>query len=313
MKALLILLRKAALFLGVSIVVYAATMYALYHVPVFGHPLLYKCGDYYQGKGGVSYQKFQELDTARHYDAVVIGSSHAYRGYDPRLFAARGFSVFNLGTSAQAPMNSYFVLSNYVSARNCGLVIFDLYENTMEHDALESTSDLTRNISSERAAMQLALAAKDPRAVNLMALRWLSRHEPATRADSTYRSGGFAERTDSLKREAHFEHGLPLRLDSTQVGYFRKCIAYCRERHIPLVLVTHYYPNASDHERHQLFHAFVEREIAGTGIHYVDLAYAGRVDDRDHFYDHNHLNAAGVELFNTQLLDSLATLRILPH
>lgn len=311
MKPLFQLLRKAALFLLVTGVVYAGTMFGLYHLRVHGHPLLYRSGDYYQGKGGLSYAKFRSFDRAKRYDVVVIGSSHAYRGYDPRIFGERGIDLFNLGTSAQTPMNSYHVLKSHVDTGNCRLVLFDLYENTMEHDGLESTSDLSRNIDSDRAALGMCLALKDPRGINLMALRWLSRSEPPRPVDGPDRSG-YAERTDSLRTAPRKGQERPLALDSMQVRYLRRCIAYCTDQGLPLVFVTHYYPQASDHERHARFHALIEREIAGTGIRYIDLAYAGRVDDRDHFYDHNHLNAAGVALFNAQLLDSLSALGLLP-
>lgn len=311
MKAFARLLRKGLLFLLVTAVVYIGTMFTLYHLHVHGHPLLYRTGDHYQGKGGLSYAKFREFDPARRYGVVVIGSSHAYRGYDPRIFGERGIDLFNLGTSAQTPMNSYYVLKSHVDTGNCGLVLFDLYENTMEQDGLESTSDLSRNIDSDRAALGMCLALKDPRAIDLMTLRWLSRSEPPRPVEGPHRSG-YAERTDSLRTPPRKGPERPLRLDSMQVRYLRECIAYCADRHLPLVFVTHYYPQASDHQRHARFHALIEREIAGTGIHYIDLAYAGRVDDHDHFYDHNHLNAAGVALFNAQLLDSLSALGLLP-
>lgn len=313
MKALAQLLRKAMLFLLVSIAVYTVAMVCLYHVRLNGQRLLFRTGDYYQRKGGLSHAMFQELDTTTYHDAVVIGSSHAYRGYDPRHFAARGIRLFNMGTSAQTPMNSYYLLRNYISRRNCGLVIFDLYENTMVSDGMESTSELSRNATSDKAALEMCLALKDPRAINLMTLRWLSTAELVPPLDVPHWAG-YAERTDSLRHDAPppFVHGEPLVLDSMQVRYFRKCLAYCADQGLPIVLVTHYFPVASDHERHARFHDFVERETAGTGIRYIDLAYAGRVDDHDHFYDHNHLNAAGVALFNAQLLDSLGPLPIAP-
>lgn len=299
------LFRKALLFLLVFLGVYLMVFWVLCQVQVGGTPFIYRTSDYLNWKGGNSYRKFQEFRKDSLYDVVFIGSSHAYRGYDPVLFTQRGHSSFNLGTSAQSPLNSYYILKNYLDSGNTRLIILDTYEAAMEMDGIESTADLTQNISSDAAAVGMALALRDPRGLNMLTLRMMRRDAPPMYADEGYRPGGSALRPDSVKGDIHYVVGRPLALEERQVRYMRAFFRHCQEQHIPLVLVNHYYPKASDRAKHAVFNAFLQKEADAFGLRYFDLAYDHELDDRDHFYDHNHLNKAGVEIFNARLIDLL--------
>lgn len=297
----------------VVVAVYFLVFFALCRIPFQGRPLIFRMTPYYQCKGGITWLKFHEFNAAARWDAIVIGSSHAYRGYDPRLFAARGIHMFNLGSSAQTPMNTFFLLKDMVTPNNCDLVIMDLFENTFEEPGLESTNELTQDVISNRTAVEMAAALHELRSVNLLALRFCTR-DTSLYGDSTYVSGGFAECDDSLRTVPHYDMGRPWRPNADQINYFGRCIRYCAQQHIPLILVSHYYPHASDHARHAVFHAFVDSVIVGTNVRYLDLSYAHHADDLNNFYDHNHLNSSGVALFNAQLIDSLqARGQVPPH
>ena len=42
-----------------------------------------------------------DADTTINIDVLVLGSSHAYRGFDPRIFKKAGIKLFNFGSSGQ--------------------------------------------------------------------------------------------------------------------------------------------------------------------------------------------------------------------
>lgn len=299
------LIRSAAWFLGTALVIYLVALFALCHIRPGGRPLVYRTGDYYQWKGGVAWAKFHEFDPTQRWDALVIGSSHAYRGYDPAAFAARGDRVFNLGSSAQTPMNGYYLLEQYADRAHTGLVIFDLYENTFDQDGMESTSELTQDVPSDAAAAGMALSLMDPRGINLFGVRMMTKDLPPLYQDSTYRSAGFAPRADTARADIHYDKGRPFHASAMQDRYFRRCIALCAERNVPLVLVTHPYPEQSDHVRHATFHAYVDSVRGPSGPPYWDFAYVQGLNNATHFVDHTHLNAAGARLFSEALADSL--------
>ena len=97
-----------------------------------------------------------------------------------------------------------------------------------------------------------------------------------------------------------------------QVRYLRKIIRYCAENHIPLVLSDHYAPHASDHERHAAYVRELACIIGPDGPPFIDKSYAHHLSDMDHFFDYNHLNAAGAEIFSADLLDELQRRGLLP-
>jgi len=298
-------LRTGLGFVVVAVLLYAAVMTVLCRVRIGGHALVFRSGDYYHLKGGLAYAKFKEWDPDARYDVLVVGSSHAYRGYDPRIFAQHGLSLFNLGSSAQTPLNTLAILREYAGPGRAGLVLFDVYEGAFSNDGLESTSELVMNMGSERAALEMAIAMRDPRAINLLAARWLMADQPPSVMDSAYVPGGFSERRDSLRKAVvygRFDRGAVRR---DQLDKLAACLALCRERGSTIVLVTHPQPHQADSLGHLAFRALIDSVRARYNVPYIDMALGHTLSDRDHFYDHNHLNQAGVERFNAALLARL--------
>jgi hypothetical protein len=57
-----------------------------------------------RGDIGHMFTRNKELNSLDSIDILVIGSSHVYRGFDPRFFSKKGIRLFNLGSSAQTPL-----------------------------------------------------------------------------------------------------------------------------------------------------------------------------------------------------------------
>lgn len=301
------LIHRGLVFLALALVLYLLAFFALTRIRFHGRPVIYRTGDYYQWKGGVVHLKMKEWDPAARWDAIVIGSSHAYRGYDPTVFAQRGYRMFNLGSTAQTPLSSFSVLKHYVDSPTTRLVIMDLYENAFEQDGAESVSDLTQNLSSDAAAAELAWDYGDLRGLNMFTLRMMNRNGPPLYGDKHYRGLGFSVKPDSLTHAVAYDRGRPLVLAPKQLRYLGRCMDLCAARGITVVLSTHYYPHGSDHARHAAFAHAIDSLTAGRDVRWFDLAYAHQLSDTDHFSDRNHLNAAGARAFTAQLLDSLVT------
>lgn len=307
MNILLRILRQAAIVGAISAVAYVAIFFVLCKVKVGENALVYRTSDVYNLKGGNTYRKFKEYDPATRYDVIVIGSSHAYRGYDPAIFNEAGISMYNLGTSAQTPINTYAILKEYITKENTGLIVLDCYENAMAMEGLESTADMSQNITSDAAVLRMFSAIRDPRILNMFTIRKLMANEPAAYVDSFYVDAGFSTKTDSVKGEIDYGLDLTLELGERQPEYLVKCIRYCQEQGIPIVLVTHPLPKASNRPRHDAFHAVIDSVANVTGTGYIDYAFDHGLplNDRNHYYDHNHFNRAGVGIFNPKLIGDL--------
>jgi hypothetical protein len=307
------LLRNGLLLLLLTATLYLGAIAALTFVRIGGIPLIYRTALYYVWKGGNTWQRYQEYDPGVPHDVIVLGSSHAYRGYDPVLFAQRGYDLFNLGTSAQTMVQTRILAEEYLDHGNTGLLIVEISKASLGNDGVESAADLTQNVSSDRAAWRIGRAVGDPRGWNMLALRLMMKARPPMYLDSTYVGRGYCSSTDVFDGHLPYEGSGVYRVAKEQAAALHALIAYCNDRHIPLVLVNHPMPLAWDREHHASYVRAVNELVLGTGTHFIDMGL-GHDLDNTHFADHSHLNQRGVERFVPALIDSLEALGLLrPH
>ena len=297
------LIRNGIIGLTVAVGVYFLLFFVLTQVQLSGRPAIYWSSDVLFPKGGHAYQRFQEFDPQQRYDALILGSSHAYRNYDPRLFAAAGLEVFNLGSSSQTLMQTYYLAEAYLQPSTTRMVILDLYESSLIGDGMESTADLSQNLQDDAPANAILWAQKDIRALNMWTLRQFMRADSASYLSSSYRSRGYVMNTDSVgDRPAYAEEG---HFQDFQLWYLERLIALCQERGIPLIAV--YSPLPTDYEpaADPSFDEAVLPLLKGEEIPFLDYRTGVGLNDQQHFYDQHHLNQAGVDIFNRQLLADL--------
>ncbi len=120
----------------------------------FKKNLNYKMGSY-----GSMFTRIQEADTTRDVDILVLGSSHAYRGFDPRIFEEYGIKLFNLGPSNQTPKQANILVKKYLDQMSPELVIYEVYPGIFQGDGLESSLDLIANgpLNSDLISMTISL------------------------------------------------------------------------------------------------------------------------------------------------------------
>jgi hypothetical protein len=289
-------------------VLYASAMWVMAHMDILGRPLVFRTGDYYNWPGGETWQRFREYDPQVRNQVVIIGSSHAYRGYDPFVFIARGHSTFNLGTSAQTPLNTYYLIKEYLDSANCGLLVFDVYEGALTNSGLESTADLTQNQPSDAAALGMAWSLRDLRGLNMMALRELSDRSKPFYLGKNYVGKGFCRFKDSVRVGAGPPHPPRKPLSARQLDFLAKCIHLCQDRGIPVVVASHYARRNLRGPAHAPLAHAIDSVLAGTGVRYLDFADAPGVDDENWFADENHLNGTGARIFTGHLVDTLESL-----
>lgn len=297
-------LRKIVLFVIAVILLYLGVFYVLSRVSIGTYPIIYGLSDGLNLKGGNTYQKFREFDTTTDYDVVILGSSHAYRGYDPRMFERFGYRAFNLGTSSQTPYNSYHIIKGYLDRKNTRLVLLDVFYVASQLSALESTADLVQNLDDDKVAFQQAYNLPDPRAWNMFTLRMLTKDQAPFYLDSSYVGSGFSENRRSGGAAPRSDDG-PLRMIPLQKEYLQKIADVCGEKGLDLVLVDHPSPTHVGRKRMSEMHRFIEDFAEENEVVFLNFAMDHDLDDERHFYDHTHLNQAGVDRFNPVLIERL--------
>jgi hypothetical protein len=120
------LLKNIAWLSVISILIYAIMMWLLCKVDLMGTRGIYYVASYVPRKGGQELHAFRDYKADSTYQVLVLGSSHAYRGYDPRILDAHGITSFNFGTSSQNPLISNHLLDHYISIHEHQLVLIDV-------------------------------------------------------------------------------------------------------------------------------------------------------------------------------------------
>ena len=255
---------------------------------------------------GLIAHKMKDLGTIKAIDAVVLGSSCAYRGYDPRIFRQSGIEMFNFGTSSQTPLQTNFVVDKYVSKLNPKLVIFDILPYQFEENGLESTLDFLANgihVST------IDLTSKNIKVYNTYLYAtvfksYLDKKETNRDFNGTYISGGYVEnfkvfkpnKKDTLKSK-------PCNILPQQLAAFEQAVNKIKARHIPFVLVQSPIPLSTYNARQN--NAALDSLFAQYGTYYNFNKILTLPDSL--FYDAIHLNQNGVNIFNKKLIEIIGT------
>lgn len=270
---------------------------------------------------GYGHERTRMADVEGHerVDIVFLGSSHAYRGFDPRIWTQRGHTSFNLGSTAQSLLQTELLVAAELRDLHPKLAIIEVHPGPFRESGVESALDLIANRRIDRHTLRMAVRLRHPYVWNAIAygaLRQAAGYderfvEPRRRKEDQYIDGGFVERT-----EGHFTpSGSAKREDADpaplQWAAFQRVLADLQSQGIDFILVeapmTRWmnegiYPERAGFD--SLMHAS-GRYISMNGK--VDL------DDSLHFFTKGHLNQSGVELFNAALIDTLQQRGWLPE
>jgi uroporphyrinogen-III synthase len=88
----------------------------------------------FQRKGGQEFRLMKDWDPSAKYDVLVVGSSHAYRGYDPREFEKYNLKLFAAGSGFQNTLATYILSKDVFRPTKNSLVIIDLFDQTFVGD-----------------------------------------------------------------------------------------------------------------------------------------------------------------------------------
>lgn len=256
--------------------------------------------------GDNSFMRMKEISNYRNVDILFVGSSHCYRSFDPRFYQARGLNVFNMGSTSQSPVNSYFLLKKYLPDLNPGLVVIEVYWEVMEENGLESALDLLSNAEMSPQLIEMALAVGDFRAVNALLIRLLNPNydltgiTPEIDEKDSYIEGGFVERI-SAKKSYINKSPAKSKFNAKQIYFLEKTIELLQERHCTVLLASQPVPEetiewCSNYKEA----AGVLKNIAKAhNISYIDYNSKVRLDREKYYYDSHHLNQRGAEIFNS--------------
>lgn len=297
-------------FLFTSIMVYLAVFAILFFIRIGNTPLVYRATQGNVWKGGGTYVKTHEFKTNEMHDIVIVGSSHAYRGYDPRIFGEYGFNTYNLGTSDQKLMCSYYLIKNYINHNNCKLLILDLYDRVFSQSNIESHSDMIQNIPSDKAALQISLASKDLRAINMFTLRLFNKISKPLDSDTLGYIKGYLPTKKQLRLPAK-KRDYTYKTNDEALQYLDKILGYLKQEGVKVVMTEHALPTVSPAPDHAQFRKDVFHILDKYNVPWFDYTTDSSMTEIQYFADESHLNIKGVYKYNHRLINDLIRANIL--
>lgn len=204
--------------------------------------LNYRIGSY-----GHMFSRLQELKTIGEVDLLFLGSSHAYRGFDPRVFKkelSKNIEGFNLGSSGQTPIQTEVLLARYLNKLNPKTVIYEVYPGTFSSDGVESSLDIISNDINDLNSVKMAMSINHIKTWNTLIFGFFQDLfdlnskfiEPKQKGKDKYVSGGYVEKEVSHFNDLKYKKKL-WRFNQSQFDAFEKCLSVIRKKNIRMIFV----------------------------------------------------------------------------
>lgn len=274
-------------------------------------PQLFKPNiNYHFGTQGYMFTRIKELkNLSKNIDVLFLGSSHAYRGFDPRNFKNK--NVFNLGSSIQSPMQTHVLLNRYLDKINPQTIIYEVYPATFTVDGVESSLNLIACDKNDQYSLQMAFAANNVKTYNTLVYGYFvdafhfykKFEEPGNIGDDTYIPGGYVERKISYYKHQIIPPKNKWNFNIKQIKKFEENISLIKNKNINLVLVCAPFTKS-------LYNSYTNNNYFDSLMKSYNLPYYNfnntmQLDDSLDFYDASHLNQNGVNKFNQKLKETL--------
>ncbi|MFN7014510.1 MAG: hypothetical protein ACK4ON_09605 [Bacteroidia bacterium] len=249
---------------------------------------------------------FQLADTSNEiFDFIFLGSSHAYRNFNPRLFESFGYSCLNLGSSSQTPQNSIPLLKKYL--HKCDNIILEVYPATIGIDGTEAFYVLNNDLNDKMLLAEMSANINNFRVYNLLSIHsWLKESLKHLKIDTTNFYKGYIATYDSVKPTIKYD--TILISESTainQLKYIEDAIKICRNEKKKLYLVYAPVPSKLIIDNETFVIKRLKELSEAYNICFLNWGRNHNLIDKEHFFDDDHLNNAGVEIFNMHLLKSI--------
>ncbi len=304
LKLFLINIIKFFVFVVLSYFIFLFCWGLLIPVP-FQKNIKYALGAY-----GHMYTRLQDLKKQSEIDLLFLGSSHAYRGFDPRIFKKFNIKSFNLGSSGQTPIQTELLMIRYLNKLKPKKIIFEVYPEMFNNDGVESSIDMICNDKIDYNTFKMVFKVNDPKTYNTFFYAYLRQFleldkyylEPSLKAMDKYiNNTGFVERKleycNNCKNTNNIKSNIQLK--TKQVESFNRIMNFFKKNNVDVILV--FAPITKS--KYKLIKNLIEINSFFSGYkNYYDFNKLMNLNDDTDFYDSHHLNQIGVEKFNQLLI-----------
>lgn len=263
---------------------------------------------------GHTFTRMKEVNEAQNVDVLLVGSSHAYRGIDPRILNKKGIKAFNLGSSAQTPINTKMLLSQYLDKAKPKLVVYEVYAGTLGINGLESTLDLLSNNKIDYHSFQMAYQQNKLVSYNTLLFSYFRQlwglnekfTERQKQSRDLYISGTGYVQTTFRKYKVKEEKPSTWSINDNQLVALTENIEMIKSKGIDVYIIQTPITNT-------LYHSKTNNQqidsLMSTFGKYKNYQNEIEFNDSLDFYDNNHMNHRLVTRFSELLANDINTIR----
>lgn len=265
---------------------------------------------YFVAAYGHTNTRIKEVRNIKNVDLLFVGSSHAYRGFDTRIFAEAGYTSFNLGSNRQSPIQTELLLGRYLTRLKPKVLVYEVCPIAFSTDGVESTCDIISNDVVDLKAVKMAFKQNNIKIYNTLIYSFYRQllhrddHfiEEKVKDDDTYIQGGFVEKKIKYYTQEVVDSNRKAELNVIQKKSFEAVVAMAKANQIKLLLIQSPVTRAT-------FNAYInndyfDQEMAKYGTYYNFNQMITLHDSLD-FFDGHHLNQNGVVKFNKMLIEQV--------
>lgn len=257
---------------------------------------------------GHTFSRLKELRETKDVDILFLGSSHTYRGFDNRVFDAEGYKTFNMGSNSQTPIQTEYLLENYLDSLDPKLVIYEVCPFVFNLDGVESSMEIIANDDLNKYTLSMVLKQNHLKVYNAYLYTTYRRlffddlentKESVKNNNDTYIKGGFVDISMFYYEKEHFAPQ-QWEQNAKQIESFENILSMLRKRNIKLLLVQA--PVTSD-----LYNSYGNNDDFDHAMKeygaYHNFNKTLTLTDTVHFFDFHHLNRKGIEIFNKEIVN----------
>lgn len=275
--------------------------------------LKYRLGTY-----GHTYTRLKEVKETKNVDILFVGSSHVYHSFDPRILEKEGITSFLLSSNSQIPSISEYLLNRYLDSLNPKMLAYEVCPYVMSLDGVEGSVEIISDETIDFKMILFVIGQNHLTVYNTFLYAYLKNllfrekkyfHEPLiTKGISTglafenhYIKGGYVERALPYFSHPPFEKVKWIK-NPTNIESLKRVIKLVKDRKIELLLFQS--PVPSQYYNSYINNDEFDQEMSELNS-YINFNETLKFNDSLHFFDYHHLNKAGVEVFNHQIIDLL--------
>lgn len=273
--------------------------------PNFSGNLKYK-------RGGHGHTQLRAIEayTVHSPDILFFGSSHCFRGFDPREFQKHDLTIFNWGSTSQTPTQTMMIMEKHLDRIQPKLVVLEIYPYLFQMDGLESMLDLLANDSIDARSFAYTTEINKFKLYHTLGFAWYKQEispikggiQPIVSFGDEYIEGGYNRKNKTNYRGLTEFKATTWTPKQEQLDYFEKVLTTLQNKGIPYILVQapilqEMYAARVDNDNIETYFS-----SKGTYWNYNDIP---EFADTTLFFDEHHLNEKGVKLFNQYFIQDL--------